>query len=178
MTVANTDCDHIKATSLAKTPEELAALMHFTNLQPLFHDDNMHKGSRWSPPDDEFWAANIFHKPDFLALFMPIGTSLLAHQEASALPSIDPVPARVHVPETQPEPGQLDWEQMYREYRYDPTHTQDSQEDSDDMDLDGIDLDALEAAASASPPAYKPKREWARRWLADCAVGTYPANDI
>lgn len=122
MTVANTDCDHIKATSLAKTPEELAALMHFTNVQPLFHDDNMHKGSRWSAADEEFWVANIFHKPAFLVLFMPAGTSLLAHQEASALPSIDAMSERVCITE----PGQLNWEEMYEEYRYNPIPVFDS----------------------------------------------------
>ena len=41
--------------------------------------------------------------------------------------------------------------------------------DLDDLDLDGLDLDALEAAACAAPDvkpqAYKPKREWTRRWL-------------
>lgn len=132
MTVANTDCDHIKATSLAENPQELAALMHFTNVQPLFHDDNMHKGSRWSAADEEFWTVNIFQKPGFLVLFMPAGTSLLAHQEALELASIDAVPERVCVSE----PGQLDWEQMYEEYRYNPISILDSRGDDKRMDLD------------------------------------------
>ena len=39
--------DHIKPCALAASPEELAALFHFTNLQPLWASENISKGSKY-----------------------------------------------------------------------------------------------------------------------------------
>lgn len=39
--------DHIKPISLAKNKEEIKALSHYTNLQPLWAEDNLKKGDKW-----------------------------------------------------------------------------------------------------------------------------------
>lgn len=39
--------DHIKPCATAATPEELAQLFHFTNLQPLWASENLSKGSTY-----------------------------------------------------------------------------------------------------------------------------------
>ena len=39
--------DHIKPCATATTPEELAQLFHFTNLQPLWASENLSKGSKY-----------------------------------------------------------------------------------------------------------------------------------
>ena len=38
--------DHITPLASAKTPEELVALCHYTNLQPLWAADNIRKGAK------------------------------------------------------------------------------------------------------------------------------------
>lgn len=39
--------DHIKPCATATSPEELAALFHYTNLQPLWASENLSKGSKY-----------------------------------------------------------------------------------------------------------------------------------
>ena len=39
--------DHIKAISLATTEEEVIALNHYTNFQPLWAEDNLRKGNKY-----------------------------------------------------------------------------------------------------------------------------------
>lgn len=39
--------DHIKPISLATTEEEVIALNHYTNFQPLWAEDNLRKGNKY-----------------------------------------------------------------------------------------------------------------------------------
>ena len=39
--------DHIKPLALAANEEELKSLCHYSNLQPLWAEDNMRKGKKW-----------------------------------------------------------------------------------------------------------------------------------
>ena len=126
MSVANCEIDHIKPTCTASTPADLARLWHYTNLQPLFHEDNNLKNRRWLPVDDEHWAACILHVPAYHQIYMPYGCALADHAAALA-PSAprEPTPgaasALLHLAATYAS-------------------------DSDD-DLLGIDLSAAEAGA-------------------------------
>jgi hypothetical protein len=43
--------DHIKPCALATSPEELAALFHYTNLQPLWASENLSKGRKYYGKD-------------------------------------------------------------------------------------------------------------------------------
>ena len=38
--------DHIDPLSLAMTPEDVVVLMHYTNLQPLWAEENLKKGNK------------------------------------------------------------------------------------------------------------------------------------
>lgn len=44
--------DHIKPLALATNEEELKSLCHYTNLQPLWAEDNMRKGKKWHSGDN------------------------------------------------------------------------------------------------------------------------------
>jgi len=59
MTFANVHIDHIKPLARMTDASSLAALCHFSNLQPLLADDNEHKSDRWSAADDAFWEEHI-----------------------------------------------------------------------------------------------------------------------
>ena len=72
MTWENTDRDHIKPISLAKDEAELLALHHFTNYQPLLRADNLRKSTRWGDRDEAHWRAEIFHKPEYTAIYFPV----------------------------------------------------------------------------------------------------------
>ena len=79
MCIANIENDHIKPLSQAKTYEELLQLWHFTNIQPLFHEDNNSKNNRWGQWDDIFWRANIYLHPEYVDIYMPGGCVLATH---------------------------------------------------------------------------------------------------
>jgi hypothetical protein len=55
MTMANIDIDHIKPISTARTREDIQALTHFSNLQPLLKRDNASKSARWCAADEAPW---------------------------------------------------------------------------------------------------------------------------
>ena len=66
-------CDHIKPISLAATKEEIRALHHYTNYQPLLWRDNLVKGTRWGAADEAAWAARIYLHPEFEEVYLPDG---------------------------------------------------------------------------------------------------------
>ena len=79
MCIANIENDHIKPLSQAKTYQELIQLWHFTNIQPLFHEDNNSKNNRWGQWDNIFWTANIYLHPEYINIYMPGGCVLAEH---------------------------------------------------------------------------------------------------
>jgi hypothetical protein len=73
MTWLNTHRDHIKPISLATSEEEIRALHHYTNYQPLLWRDNLVKGTRWGGADEAAWAARIYLHPEFEEVYLPAG---------------------------------------------------------------------------------------------------------
>ena len=59
MTFANVHIDHIKPLARMTDGASLAALCHYSNLQPLLADDNEHKSDHWSLPDEQHWQQHI-----------------------------------------------------------------------------------------------------------------------
>ena len=71
MTWANTQRDHIKPGSKAKTQQEVEALNHYTNMQPLLIEDNLKKGTKWSLDNEEDWEREIFHRRGYGEVYLP-----------------------------------------------------------------------------------------------------------
>jgi len=72
MTFDTVVLDHIKPVAVCiRDGEAREIINHYTNLQPLFREDNMQKSHRWSVDDEIYWRENILLKPEFLALYMP-----------------------------------------------------------------------------------------------------------
>lgn len=74
MTLTNTALDHIRPVSLFKRNTQGAQNLlcnHYTNLQPLLHEDNNWKGEVWSLEDDNFWHQNIILQPAFKNIYYP-----------------------------------------------------------------------------------------------------------
>lgn len=72
----NIDIDHIHPLASAKDEDEVKALCHFTNLQPLWKDVNKTKSDRWSDLDQTFWQANIFKNPNYKDIYVPKGLKI------------------------------------------------------------------------------------------------------
>jgi len=74
MTLTNTALDHIRpVTSFKFTSIGAQTLMcnHYTNLQPLLHEDNNWKGEVWSLEDDRYWHDYIIMEPRFITIYYP-----------------------------------------------------------------------------------------------------------
>ena len=72
MTFHTVVLDHIKPVFVCiRDGEARDIINHYTNLQPLFREDNMQKSHRWSVDDEIYWRENILMKPEFLALYVP-----------------------------------------------------------------------------------------------------------
>jgi hypothetical protein len=74
MTLTNIDLDHIRPISSFKRNSGAAQKLlcnHYTNLQPLLHEDNNWKGEVWTLEDDKFWHEHIILKPDFKDIYYP-----------------------------------------------------------------------------------------------------------
>ena len=74
MTLTNTALDHIRPVSSFKRNTQGAQNLlcnHFTNLQPLLHEDNNWKGEVWTPEDEKFWHENIILQPAFKNIYYP-----------------------------------------------------------------------------------------------------------
>jgi len=61
MTLENIHIDHIKPVSRfnLRNEEQFRQCFHFSNLQPLFKEDNIKKGNKWSDKDEKNWRENI-----------------------------------------------------------------------------------------------------------------------
>jgi hypothetical protein len=74
MTLTNTALDHIRPVSEFKDNSLTAKFMlcnHFTNLQPLLHEDNAWKGDFWSQQDEEYWHDHIILHTDYMQTYYP-----------------------------------------------------------------------------------------------------------
>ena len=71
MTWLNTHRDHIKPISHARTEEEVRALHHYTNYQPLLWRDNLVKGTRWGAAHQEEWERRIYLHPEYVEVYLP-----------------------------------------------------------------------------------------------------------
>lgn len=74
MTPTNTALDHIRPVH-AFTDEGRGAQAllcnHYTNLQPMLHEDNAWKGDNWSAEDERVWHERIILKPEFTGVYYP-----------------------------------------------------------------------------------------------------------
>jgi hypothetical protein len=74
MTLTNTAIDHIRPVR-AFTRDGVGACTflcnHYTNLQPLLHEDNAWKGDNWSAADEAFWHEHIILKTNFDKVYYP-----------------------------------------------------------------------------------------------------------
>ena len=71
MTLANTDLDHIKPISTARTLEDIKTLAHFSNLQPLLKKDNASKSARWCAADEGPWLEHTRNHAMNSSIFWP-----------------------------------------------------------------------------------------------------------
>ena len=74
MTLTNTALDHIRPVSLFKKSSIGAQEIlcnHYTNLQPLLHEDNIWKGDSWSFEDEKKWQDKIIMQPLFNSVYYP-----------------------------------------------------------------------------------------------------------
>lgn len=76
MTFANTHIDHVKPlrqfiVESEATGELDSRMHHYTNLQPLLIEDNLHKSNQWNDRCEQVWRENIIENPEFLDIFNP-----------------------------------------------------------------------------------------------------------
>ena len=74
MTLTNIAIDHIRPVSSFKECSLGAQIMlcnHYTNLQPLLHEDNSWKGDCWSFEDEKHWHANVIMQPLYDNVYYP-----------------------------------------------------------------------------------------------------------
>jgi len=74
MTPTNTALDHIRPVhAFSDDGRGAQALLcnHYTNLQPMLHEDNAWKGDNWSTEDERVWHESIILKPDYTGVYYP-----------------------------------------------------------------------------------------------------------
>jgi hypothetical protein len=74
MTLTNIALDHIRpvhAFSKQGKGAQMLLCNHYTNLQPLLHEDNAWKGDNWSAADEAFWHEHIILKTSFDKVYYP-----------------------------------------------------------------------------------------------------------
>jgi hypothetical protein len=74
MTLTNIALDHIRPVhAFSKQGKGAQTLLcnHYTNLQPLLHEDNAWKGDNWSAADEAFWHEHIILKTNFDKVYYP-----------------------------------------------------------------------------------------------------------
>ena len=74
MTLTNTALDHIRPVSSFKRGSMGAKEIlcnHYTNLQPLLHEDNNWKGDSWTSEDERIWEDKIIMQPFFTNIYYP-----------------------------------------------------------------------------------------------------------
>ena len=75
MTLTNTALDHIRPVNKFQknsSGEKAMLCNHFTNLQPLLHEDNAWKGDCWSSDDEKYWHENIIFQPNMTRIYYPL----------------------------------------------------------------------------------------------------------
>jgi hypothetical protein len=73
MTFHTVVLDHIKPVFVCiRDNDPRDTINHYTNLQPLFQEDNLHKSHWWSQDDEFYWKKHILRQPEFLSLYMPV----------------------------------------------------------------------------------------------------------
>ena len=87
MTPTNTALDHIRPVRMFANASNGARVLlcnHYTNLQPLLHEDNAWKADCWSTADDDFWHKHIImnnYKKIYYPEAAPAQPSLLFKEE-------------------------------------------------------------------------------------------------
>jgi hypothetical protein len=74
MTPTNIALDHIRPVRAFATEGDGARLLlcnHYTNLQPLLHEDNAWKGDCWSKEDEAFWHKHILLNREYDSVYYP-----------------------------------------------------------------------------------------------------------
>lgn len=74
MTPTNIDLDHIRPVrAFAHEGDGARTFLcnHYTNLQPLLHEDNAWKADTWSNDDEVFWHKNILFNKEFDCIYYP-----------------------------------------------------------------------------------------------------------
>jgi hypothetical protein len=74
MTLTNTALDHIRPVNEFQKNsfgEKVMLCNHFTNLQPLLHEDNAWKGDFWSKEDETYWHENIIFQSNLTSIYYP-----------------------------------------------------------------------------------------------------------
>jgi hypothetical protein len=74
MTLTNIALDHIRpvhAFSKQGKGAQMFLCNHYTNLQPLLHEDNAWKGDNWSAADEAVWHEHIILKTNFDKVYYP-----------------------------------------------------------------------------------------------------------
>ena len=74
MSLTNIAIDHIRPVKLFQSESNGAQTFlcnHYTNLQPLLHDDNHWKSDRWSAADDTHWHAHILLHDEHEHVYYP-----------------------------------------------------------------------------------------------------------
>jgi hypothetical protein len=71
MTLDNIDIDHIKPISTARTVQDITALTHFSNLQPLLKRHNLTKSARWAEGDEAPWARHVSRHDECCDIYWP-----------------------------------------------------------------------------------------------------------
>lgn len=75
MTPTNIALDHIRPVRAFANESDGARILlcnHYTNLQPLLHEDNAWKGDFWSREDEDFWHKHIILNKDFDSVYYPL----------------------------------------------------------------------------------------------------------
>lgn len=72
MTLENIHLDHIKPCSSAMSVHDINTLSHYTNIQPLLKEDNLHKTNKWNSEDELFWSQHILYNSLYLNIYWPV----------------------------------------------------------------------------------------------------------
>ena len=78
MTLTNTALDHIRPVGAFKRSSigaQETFCNHYTNLQPLLHEDNIWKGDIWTSEDERIWQDKIIMQPTYNNVYYPKGAS-------------------------------------------------------------------------------------------------------